>query len=72
MSHAKFFLGIYHKRGVSFPLPVAGLDISGNPRDLGAGLLGALFRQRPHFKLDYLHKVWVTIQGRGDPYQPTK
>ena len=73
MSHAKFSLGIYHKRRVLFPLPVAGLDISGNPRVFGGGVAGVLFRQHPIFKLT----IWASYAldsggGVTRTNQPTK
>jgi len=32
-----------------FPLPVAGLDISGNPRVFGGGVAGGVVSAAPHF-----------------------
>ena len=42
MSHAKRIGDISQAQGFCFLLPVAGLGISGNPRDFGGGVAGGV------------------------------
>lgn len=67
-----FFGDISQARGF-VSLPVAGLDISGNPRVFGGGVVGGVVSAASPFLFDNLCKVWVKIQGRdATPLKPTK
>ena len=63
MSHAKRIGDISQAQGFCFLLPVAGLGISGNPRDFGGGVAGGVVSAASIFFLTNYIKYGLRFRG---------